>query len=207
MGIEVWRERRAAPQPAPAGQSANAAAAAQRRRTAPARQGPSHRRQPPTTPTNAPRQPVNDAGARLERPPPAAATSTTVAATSEEAFTLTAICAQGVLVATGALASRKQAALAGDLARCAGRDWSANVKHLRLDWPPPGVAGGSASALGAFLGKQMQDFAVQRPLVTASMAKKIPPDAFDCIVIPDLEQLEDPDAKRALWRLLQGLQG
>ena len=143
---------------------------------------------------------MDDAGARLERPP-AAATST------EEAFTLTATCAKGVLLATGALASRRQAALAGDLARCACRDWSANVKHLRLDWPLPGVAGGSASAIGAFLGKQMQDFAVQRPLVTASMARKVPPDAFDCIVVPDLEQLDDPDAKRSLWRLLQGLQG
>ena len=141
---------------------------------------------------------MDDAGARLERPPPAAA------APAEEAFALTVTCAKGVLVATGAFASRKQAALAGDLARCACRDWSANVKQLRFDWPLPGVVGNAASALGAFLDKQMQDFAVQRPLVAASMVRKIPPGAFDCIVIPDLEQLDDPDAKRVLWRLLQG---
>ena len=198
MGIEVWRRRRAAPKPAPAKPSTRTAAAAQRRRGAPAGEGPQRRRQPTSTPTNAPRRPAAAAGASLERQPPAAPTPT------DEAFALTATCAQGVLVATGAFVNRKQAALAADIARCAGRDWSADLKHLRFDWPLPGITGAAAPALCAFLDKQMQDFAVQRPLVTASMARKIPPDAFDCIAIPDLEQLEDADAKRELWRRLQG---
>lgn len=200
MGIEVWRRRSAAPKPAPAQPSAHTAAAAgpQPRRGTPAREGPQRQRQPASTPTNAPKRPAAAAGARLERPPPAAATPT------DEAFALTATCAQGVLVATSAFANRKQAALAADIARCAGRDWSADLKQLRFDWPLPGITGAAAPALCAFLDKQMQDFAVQRPLVTASMARKIPPDAFDCIAIPDLEQLEDADAKRELWRRLQG---
>ena len=200
MGIEVWRRRSAAPPPAPAEPSANDATA-QRQRDAPAREEPPRRRQPASKPTNAPKRPADGAGARPARPVPAASTPT------DEAFRLTATCAQGVLVATGAFASRKQAALAADIARCAGRDWTADVKHLRFDWPLPGITGAAAPALRAFLDKQMQDFAVQRPLVTASMARKIPPDAFDCIAIPDLEQLEDADAKRELWRLLQGLGG
>lgn len=198
LGIEVWRRRSTAPKPAPAKPSVRTSAAAQRRRGTPAGEGPQRRRQPTSTPTNAPRRPAAAAGARLERPPPTAPTPT------DEAFALTATCANGVLVATGAFANRKQAALAADIARCAGRDWAADLEHLRFDWPLPGITGAAAPALCAFLDKQMQDFAVQRPLVTASMARKIPPDAFDCIAIPDLEQLEDADAKRELWRRLQG---
>ena len=198
MGIEVWRRRGTAPKPAPAQPSTRTAAAAQRRRGTPAGEGPQRRRQPASTPTNAPKRPAAAAGASLERPPPVAPAPT------DEAFALTATCAQGVLVATGAFANRKQAALAADIARCAGGDWSADLKQLRFDWPLPGITGAAAPALCAFLDKQMQDFAVQRPLVTASMARKIPSDAFDCIAIPDLEQLEDADAKRELWRRLQG---
>ena len=108
------------------------------------------------------------------------------------------------MVATGAFTSRKQAALAGDIARCACRDWTADLKHLRSIGRCPASAEARPPALGAFLERQMQDFAVRRLLVTASMANKVPSGAIDHITIPDLEQLDDPDAKRELWRRLQG---
>lgn len=188
MGIEVWRQRRQAPQEAPA--------AAPRRSAGVPRQRAQQRRRPPVAPPAARRPAV--AGAQPERAPPAAATPT------DAAFALTATCAEGTLVVTGAFTNRKQAALAGDIARCACGDWAAELKHLRFDWPLPGVSGSAAPAVSAFLDKQMQDYAVQRPLVTASIASKIPPGAIDCMAIPDLEQLDAPDAKRELWRRLQG---
>lgn len=108
-------------------------------------------------------------------------------------------------MATGAFASRKQATLAADIARCAGRDWAAAVEQMRFDWPLPGLAGGAGPAVAAFMEKQLQDFAVQRALVTNSATKNLPAETLDCLTIPDLEQLEDPDAKRELWRQLQDL--
>ncbi len=129
--------------------------------------------------------------------PPATAT--------DEAFTLVATCAKGALLASAAFASRKQALLAADIVRCAGRDWAASVRQMRFDWPLPGITGSAGPAVAAFLDKQIQDFAVQRPLVTAPAAKHIPAEPFDFLAIPKLEQLEDPDAKRELWRQLQNL--
>ena len=199
MGIEVWRQRRLAPKRAPTGNPAGASApvAAQGRSAGALQEGRQPRRRPPSAPMDAARRPAK-AGARPERSSPAAATPT------DAAFTLLATCTKGTLVATGAFTSRKQAALAGDIARCACRNWTADLKHLRFDWPLPGVGGSAAPALGAFLERQMQDFAVRRLLVTASMANKVPSGAIDHITIPDLEQLDDPDAKRELWRRLQG---
>ena len=192
LGIEVWRQR-------------HRGAAAQAREAKPHLEEPLPRRRAAPK-AGAHRRPAEvgahgqpaGPGTEPQRRPLVAATPT------DEAFTLIATCADGALVATGAFANRKQAALAGDIARCAGRDWTASVKQVRFDWPLPGITGKADAALGAFLEKQMQDFAAPRPLVTASMAEKIPPGAFDFMAIPDLEQLEDPQAKRQLWRQLQG---
>ena len=138
--------------------------------------------------------------------PPAAATGPQPSATTAEpTFTLVATCAKGALVVTGAFAGRKQATLAADIARCACRDWAAAIEQRRFDWPLPGLTGDADPAVAAFMEKQVQDFAVQRPLVTQSAARNIPPDAFDALTIPELEQLEDLDAKRELWRQLQDL--
>ena len=67
----------------------------------------------------------------------------------------------------------------------------------------PGVSGAAGPALGAFLGKQIDDFSVTRALATASAAAKLPAGGIDFTTIPDLDEIDSPDAKRALWRQLQ----
>ncbi len=93
--------------------------------------------------------------------------------------------------------------LAKDIAHCACGDWTFAVKQLRFDWPLPGMTGDAAPALGAFLGKQIQDFSVKRILATKSAAARLPSVGLECTIIPDLEQIQDADAKRVLWRQLQ----
>ena len=77
------------------------------------------------------------------------------------------------------------------------------MKRIEFKWPLPGVSGAVEPALGAFLDKQIHDFAVTRVLATTSAANRLPPAGIDFIAIPDLEQLDHPNAKRALWRQLQ----
>ena len=125
----------------------------------------------------------------------------------DDSFTVTAFCTGGrdggALLACGALSRRGQALLAADIVRCLGRNWSATVRRIEFRWPLPGVPGTPEPALGAFLDKQIHDFGVTRALATASTATKLPPAGIDFITIPDLAQLEEPEAKRALWRQLQ----
>ena len=122
-------------------------------------------------------------------------------------FTVTAFCTAsengGALLACGSLSGRGQAALAADIVRCVCRNWAAAVRRIEFKWPLPGVSGAPEPALGAFLDKQIQDFSVTRALATASAAAKLPQADIDFIPIPDLSQIDGPDAKRALWRLLQ----
>ena len=124
-----------------------------------------------------------------------------------DSFTVIAFCTAGrdggALLACGRLSGRGQAALAADIVRCLCRNWSAAVKRIEFKWPLPGVAGAPEPALGAFLDKQIHDFAVTRALATASAAAKLPPAGIDFITIPDLAQIDGPDAKRALWQQLQ----
>ena len=126
-----------------------------------------------------------------------------------DAFTITVFCTGsqdgGALLACGSLSGRGEAALAADIVRCLCRNWAATVRRIEFKWPLPGVVGAPERALGAFLDKQMQDFAVTRAAATATAAAKLPPDGLDFIDIPDLAQLDGPDARRALWSLLQGL--
>ena len=124
-----------------------------------------------------------------------------------DSFTVIAFCAAsqdgGALLACGSLAGRGQALLAADIVRCLCRNWGAAVQRIEFKWPLPGVVGDPAPALGAFLDKQIHDFTVTRALATASAAAKLPPTGIDFTTIPDLTQLEEPDAKRTLWRQLQ----
>ena len=109
----------------------------------------------------------------------------------------------GALLACGSLEGRGEVALAADIVRCMCRNWSATVKRIEFHWPLPGVSGAAEPALAAFLDKQLQDFAVTHALATASAAAKVPPVDLDVITIPDLAQIDGPDAKRALWKQLQ----
>ena len=125
----------------------------------------------------------------------------------DDPLTVTAFCTGGqdggALLACGSPAGRGQALLAADIVRCLGRNWSATVRRIEFKWPLPGVSGDPEPALGAFLDKQFHDFAVTRALATASAVAKLPPAGIDFITIPDLAQLEEPEAKRALWQQLQ----
>ena len=136
-----------------------------------------------------------DASGRREAGAPEAAT--------DAAFTLWAVCTPGILLVTGPFANRRMEVLAQDIARSAGGRWAEPTKLLRFAWPWPGATGSATPALRAFLDKQIQDFAVQRILATSSMAEKATASGLKSIAIPDLEQLESPEAKRELWRRLQ----
>ena len=124
-----------------------------------------------------------------------------------DAFTVTAFCTAsengGALLACGSLSGRGQAALAADIVRCACRNWAAAVRRIEFNWPLPGVSGAPEPALAAFLDKQVHDFSVIRALATTSAAAKLPPAGIDFITIPDLAQIDEPEAKRLLWRQLQ----
>lgn len=127
-----------------------------------------------------------------------------------DSFSVIAFCAAsqdgGALLACERLSGRGQAVLAADIVRCLCRNWAATVRRIEFNWPLPGVSGAAGPALGAFLDKQIDDFSVTRALATASAAAKLPPGGIDFITIPDLAELDSPDAKRLLWRQLQGKQ-
>jgi len=122
-------------------------------------------------------------------------------------FALVAFCAAGLeggaLLATNGFSEPKLSLLARDLVHCLCADWSVAVRQIKFEWPMPGVPGSMQPALSAFLDKQLQDFAVTRALATASAARRLPPADIEFVPIPDLEELRDPDAKRALWRQMQ----
>lgn len=124
-----------------------------------------------------------------------------------DSFSVIAFCAAsldgGALLASGSLSGRGQAMLAADIVRCLCRNWATTVRRIELNWPLPGVAGAPGPALGAFLDKQIHDFSVTRALATASAAAKLPPSGIDFITIPDLAEIDGPQAKRALWEQLQ----
>ncbi len=186
MGIEAWCLRRAAPLPR---QSSPAPAAP--KAPAPARaRSPSVRRGASVPPA--------------PRPAPAARARD---AADAEPFTLIAFCAAGegggALLATGGLTARGQAALAADIVRCLNRNWSATVRRIEFNWPLPGVTGAAGPALSAFLDKQINDFSVIRALATQTAAARLPALGIGVAAIPDLNRLDGPDAKRALWRQLQ----
>ena len=190
MGIEAWCLRRAAPlsrrsPPAPAVPAVPKAPAPARSRSPSARRGASV---PPA-------------------PRPAAPTARAQDPADAEPFTLIAFCAAGegggALLATGGLTGRGQAALAADIVRCLSRNWSATVRRIEFNWPLPGVTGAAGPALSAFLDKQVNDFSVVRALATESAAARLPALGLGVATIPDLDQLDGPEAKRALWRQLQ----
>ncbi|MYE84770.1 MAG: hypothetical protein F4X31_00790 [Gammaproteobacteria bacterium] len=192
MGIEAWCLRRAAPV---ARQSPPMPAAP--KEPAGARTEPLSTRRSASVPP-APRP----------APPAAAAPAAKVPdATDAEPFTLTAFCTAseggGALLATSGLTGRGQAALAADIVRCLSRNWSATVRRIEFNWPLPGVTGAAGPALSAFLDKQINDFSVTRALATQSAAARMPTLGIGVATIPDLNQLDSPDAKRALWRQLQ----
>ncbi len=190
MGIEAWCLRRAAPLPrrSPPTPAEPKAPAPARARSPSARRGASVPPAPRPAPPAAP-----GAGAR----DPADA----------EPFTLIAFCAAGegggALLATGGLTGRGQAALAADIVRCLSRNWSAAIRRIEFNWPLPGVTGAAGPALSAFLDKQVNDFSVVRALATESAAARLPALGLGVAAIPDLDQLDGPEAKRALWRQLQ----
>ena len=128
-------------------------------------------------------------------------------ARAEDSFSVIAFCAAsqdgGALLACGSLSGRGQALLAADIVRCLCWNWAAEVKRFEFNWPLPGVSGAAEPALGAFLDKQIDDFSVTRVLATPSAAAKLSPAGIDFITIPNLAQLDGPDAKRALWSQLQ----
>lgn len=124
-----------------------------------------------------------------------------------DSFSVIAFCAAsqggGALLACESLSGRGQAVLAADIVRCLCRNWAATVRRIEFNWPMPGVSGAAGPALGAFLGKQIDDFSVTRALATASATAKLPAGGIDFTTIPDLDEIDSPDAKRALWRQLQ----
>jgi len=192
MGIEAWCLRRAAPlarrsPPLPATPKAPAQARAR---------PPSTRRGASVPPAARPAPPAAQAPAARAHD-----------ATDAEPFTLIAFCAAGegggALLATGGLTGRGQAALAADIVRCLNRNWSATVRRIEFKWPLPGVPGAVQPALSAFLDKQINDFSVTRALATQSATARLPALGIGVAAIPDLNQLDGPDAKRALWRQLQ----
>ena len=192
MGIETWCLRSTA---AVAGRSRPKSGTPVR---AKAGNAPSSRKAPPAPP-------------KRQQPPAAqrtqAARHRPTDRSAGESFTVTAFCTAaeegGALLACGSLEGRGEAALAADIVRCMCRNWSATVKRIEFRWPLPGVFGAPEPALAAFLDKQLQDFAVTHALATASAAAKVPPVDLDFITIPDLAQIDGPDAKRALWQQLQ----
>ena len=103
-----------------------------------------------------------------------------------------------------------EARLAQDLVRAARRDWTAEVRHARFDWPQPGARGSSRPALAAFVEKQAEDFAAQQCLLaTESVAARLQDASFQPAIqlatIPELQSLAAPEAKRKLWQQLQAL--
>ena len=195
MGIEAWRLR-----------SAEAAAAPSR----PERQVPTQARAPAAPPRRTapspPPPPRNQPAARQTEPARHGPTDVPTG----DSFSVIAFCAAsqdgGALLACSGLAGRGQAVLAADIVRCLCRNWTATVRRIEFNWPLPGVSGAAEPALGAFLDKQLDDFSVTRALATASAAAQLPPGGIDFITIPDLAEFDSPDAKRALWRQLQGKQ-
>ena len=187
MGIEAWRLRRAAPAP---GRSSATPEAAKARVPTKARAERRHRKQP------AQHRPP----AAVKRPEPM--TGEPVG----EPLTIVAFCAAGrnggVLLATGRLSGRRQAMLANDIVHCLCGDWDAAVKRIEFNWPMPGVPGALEPALGAFLDKQIHDFAVKRILAAGPAAGRLPT-GIEAIAIPDLGQFDDPDVKRRFWQQLQ----
>ena len=195
MGIEAWRLRSAEPAAAP---------------SRPERQVPTQARAPAAPPRRTapspPPPPRNQPAARQTEPARHGPTDVPTG----DSFSVTAFCAAsqdgGALLACESLSGRGQAVLAADIVRCLCRNWAATVRRIEFNWPLPGVSGAAGPALGAFLDKQIDDFSVTRALATASAAAKLPRDGIDFITIPDLAEVDSPDAKRLLWRQLQGKQ-
>ncbi len=123
----------------------------------------------------------------------------------EAPFAVQALGLPGVLLVAGAFSRRREQALAKDVLRSARRDWSATVEQARFDWPQPGAAGKSNSALAAFVEKQAENCAAQLVLVTESTVPRLGNCPFEFVKVPDMSSLTDPRNKQALWRRLQAL--
>ncbi len=126
--------------------------------------------------------------------------------TADEApFAVQALGLPGVLLVASAFSRRHEQALARDVLRAARRDWSATVEQARFDWPQPGAAGKSNSALAAFVEKQAENCAAQLVLVAESTVPRLGNCPFKFVEVPDMSSLADPRNKQALWRRLQAL--
>ncbi|MCY3795355.1 MAG: hypothetical protein OXG51_13420 [Gammaproteobacteria bacterium] len=192
MGIEAWRLRSAEPAAAPSRPKREVPVEARAPAALPRRTARSSSPQPGNQPAPHPTEPARQGSTDLS---------------TGDSFSVIAFCAAsqggGALLACGSLSGRGQAVLAADIVRCLCRNWAATVRRIEFKWPLPGVSGAAGPALDAFLDKQIDDFSVTRALATASAAAKLPPDGIDFITIPDLAELDSPDAKRALWRQMQ----
>ena len=145
--------------------------------------------------------------AKLGAEPLAPAEPSNAAAQPVAPFAVVALGVPGALLIAGAASRRAESALAKDLVRAAGRDWSVAVRQARFDWPQPGVSGAPAPALAAFVEKQAETFAAKRLLVTETVAMRIEGGAFEFVRVPEMASLADPQNKKKLWRQLQELRG
>ena len=208
MGIECWFLRAAPGARMPAGAVVDSGADAGSRSARPAVETgrPSGAaRQPPTQIEEDAPPPAGKAPSGAPspaKPPPASQT--------EPAFSVVASGLPGALLVASAFPLRSgEARLAQDLVRAARRDWTAEVRHARFDWPQPGARGSSRPALAAFVEKQAEDFAAQCLLATESVAARLQdasfPPSIQPATIPELQSLASPEAKRKLWQQLQAL--
>ena len=147
------------------------------------------------------------AGKAPSAPPQPAVSKSPPASQTEPAFSVVASGLPGALLVASAFPLRSgEARLAEDLVRAARRDWTAEVRHARFDWPQPGARGSSRPALAAFVEKQAEDFAAQQCLLaTESVAARLQDASFQPATIPELQSLAAPEAKRKLWQQLQAL--
>lgn len=206
MGIECWFLRAApgARMPAGADSGADAGSCSARPAVDAGRPAGAARQPPAQIGKDAP-PPAGKAPSSAPspaKPPPASQT--------EPAFSVIASGLPGALLVASAFPLRSgEARLAQDLVRAARRDWTAEVRHARFDWPQPGARGSSRPALAAFVEKQAEDFAAQCLLATESVAARLQdasfPPAISPVTIPELQSLASPEAKRKLWQQLQAL--
>ena len=217
MGIECWFLRTAPGARMPTGAAVDSGAAADsgadagprpaRSAVEAGRPAGAARQLPAETGEDAP----PPAGKAPSAPPPPAVSKPPPASQTEPAFSVVASGLPGALLVASAFPlCSGEARLAEDLVRAARRDWTAEVRHARFDWPQPGARGSSRPALAAFVEKQAEDFAAQQCLLaTESVAARLQDASFQPVIqpaiIPELQSLATPEAKRKLWQQLQAL--
>lgn len=129
----------------------------------------------------------------------------------QRAITVQSVAAPGVLLLVSGTLGRRDRRLVLDLLGAATGDWQGRPQIRPFQWPPAlpsGVAAASAaSALRAFVDKDVADHGVTALVHTADLASLLPPpEAWPGCrrhVIDSLPALgQDPAGKRALWRFL-----